>query len=79
MTRTKELRLRYEAKKKELEYRLAQARADVESAKNDEIERLQRNLDELKNAVAQSWGDLTENAARTLNQVLDRLEGKKHS
>lgn len=77
MTHTEELKLRYEAKKKELEHRLAQARSDAESAKNDEIERIEERLAALKKTVSHSWDDLTEGAAKKLNEVLDRLEGKK--
>lgn len=79
MTQVKELRLRYEAKKKDLEHRIAQARADASSEKNDQSENLRKHLEELEGAVQDSWDKMSESAAKTVNDLLDRFDSKKSS
>ncbi len=76
MSNTKELRLRYEAKKKEIEHRIAELRADTESRSNDELQKLEKQLDELKSTASEKFDSLSQQAAGAINGLLDRLEGK---
>lgn len=79
MTQKQELRLRYEAAKKDLEHRIAEAKADASSQKNDQAENLQDRLKQLESAAKENWNDMSESAAKKVNDLLDRFEGKKAS
>lgn len=68
--RTNELKLRVEAKKKELDQKLTQLRADATGAKNDEIDRIEGKLSEINNIVKDSWDDISENAVEKINNWL---------
>jgi len=68
--RKAELKQRVEAKKKELEAKLAQVKADVHGAKNDEAERLEKKLKDVTDVLKSDWDKLTETGAARINEWL---------
>jgi hypothetical protein len=56
-----------EAKQKEIEQKLAQAKADAHGAKNDQIEKWESKLNELRDTLKDGWDNLSEQAAARLN------------
>ena len=72
---TQELRDRVAAKQKELESRLAQARAAGRMHGRESTEQLQRRLNELTEIVADGWNQISETTAAKLNAWLDADEG----
>ncbi|KAA3636228.1 MAG: hypothetical protein DWP97_03135 [Calditrichaeota bacterium] len=68
--RRQELKLRVEAKKKELEQKLAELRANAEGVKNDEMDRIDGQLTDLSSLLSSGWENLTENTANKLNDWL---------
>ncbi len=65
-----ELRLRAEAKKKELESRLAEMKADATAAKDDAVKDTQDRLDAIRDAASEGWDNLTDDAAEKINRLL---------
>lgn len=74
MTQKTELKLRYEAAKTDLKHRIAKARADASSEKNDQVENLQKRLKELETFAQDSWEEMSEAAAKKVNNLLERIE-----
>lgn len=68
--RTTELRLRVEARQKQLEADIAKAKADAAGMANDQLEMLQRKLDELQSAIKDGWGKVSEATSKKLNEWL---------
>jgi len=69
-THTQELRDRVSAKQKELESRLAKARAAGRMHGRESIEQLQRRLNHLSEIVADGWNQISETTAAKLNAWL---------
>ncbi|MDY7108535.1 MAG: hypothetical protein SYC29_07840 [Planctomycetota bacterium] len=65
-----ELRHRVEAKRKMLEARLEEAKADAAGATNDTMRSLRAKLRELDEQIGDGWDSLTEEAAARLNRWL---------
>ena len=65
-----ELKLRVEAKKKELEAQIAKFRADSTGNKNDAIEALQKRLSTLESDLKHGWDNVSESIAGKLNRWL---------
>jgi chromosome segregation ATPase len=65
-----ELKLRVEAKKKELEAQIAKFKADSVGNKNDAIESLQKKLSSLEADLKHGWGNVSEAVASKLNRWL---------
>jgi hypothetical protein len=70
MSRTDELKLRVEARKKELEADLLRARAAAQGAKSDAVDALERKLKSLGETIGSSWDSLTEATAKKLSDWL---------
>jgi len=69
-TEMNELKLRVEAKKKELEAQIARVRADSMGKTNDAIEALQKKLSTLETDLKDGWENLSESIAGKLNRWL---------
>jgi hypothetical protein len=65
-----ELKLRVEAKKKELEAQLAKFKADSIGKSNDAIENLQKKLNSLEGELKHGWENMSESIAGKLNHWL---------
>ena len=76
MSNKEELRLRYEAAKKDLEARIAEKKSEGEQSKNRETEELEARLEDLQRSARDAWDDASEVAAKKLNQLIDRVEGR---
>jgi hypothetical protein len=72
MSERNELRLRIDAKKKALEARLAKLRVDGTAIANDAAETLETELKELESNLRDGWDNLTDGAARKLNDWLEK-------
>ena len=70
MSRTEELKSRIQARVKQLEADLVQAKADAQGKRNDRMEAIEAKLKEARTAMREGWDDLTEDMARKLNQAL---------
>lgn len=67
MTQTTELKSRIEAKKKELEARLLEAKADAQSKSRETEKAIRDRLDDLRGILSDGWDRLTEESAKRLN------------
>lgn len=65
------LKDRIEAKKKGLEAKLAELKADTRKNASDEIEELRTAIDDLGEAIRRGWDNMTEKAAARVNQILE--------
>ena len=65
-----ELKLRVEAKKKELEAQIAKFKADSLGNTNDAIETLQKKLNSLEGDLKNGWENMSESIAGKLNRWL---------
>lgn len=65
-----ELKARIEAKKKELEARIAKLKADSVGGANETLSKLQDKLTHLEGDLKHGWDNLTEAAAGKLNRWL---------
>ena len=65
-----ELKLRVEARKKELEAQIAKFKADSIGNTNDAIESLQKKLSSLETHLKSGWGNVSESIAAKLNRWL---------
>jgi hypothetical protein len=65
-----ELKLRVEAKKKQLEAQIAKFKADSVSEANEGLEKLQQKLNSLENDLKHGWEHVTESVAGKLNRWL---------
>lgn len=70
MSSAEELKSRIEAKRKKLEADLAQAKADAMGQGNEAVASIERKLEELNGTLRSGWDNLTENAAKKLNDWL---------
>lgn len=70
MAQTDELKHRVEAKKKAIESRIAELRADTSHQAREEREGLERKLEELGSHLSQGWENVTESVAGKLNDWL---------
>lgn len=70
MNRTNELRDRVEAKRKEIEAQLHEARADARGSASENVEKLQKKLDELGETIKDGWDSVTDAVAGKLNDWL---------
>ena len=68
--RTAELKSRVEAKKKHIEARLAEVKAEAHGSKNDTVEKLEEQLATVDSLVRQGWDDLSEKTVDKLNDWL---------
>lgn len=67
-----ELRDRVEAKRKELEAKLSEAKASGRREGREGTEQLEERLGELKETLAGGWDQLTEGVASKLNDWLSK-------
>ena len=65
-----ELKNRVEAKRKHLEAKLAEFKADAAQNQSESSKKTQEKLDELNEAVKDGWDDLSDAAAERINKVL---------
>jgi hypothetical protein len=65
-----ELKLRVEARKKELEAQIAKFKADSMGRSNDTIENLQKKLNSLEADLKTGWENMSESIAGKLNRWL---------
>ena len=65
-----ELKLRVEAKKKDLEAQIAKFKADSLGKSNDTLEALQKKLNSLEGDLKSGWDNVTESVAGKLNRWL---------
>ena len=70
MSDKKELKDRVEAKRKRLEARISELKADTRAEAREESGKLQRKLEEIKDATSEGWDDLSDKAAARLNKLL---------
>ncbi len=70
MSQRAELKDRVEAKKKMLEAKIHELKADARSTSREESEKLQAKLDDLGESLQQSWEDMSEAVAGKLNKWL---------
>ncbi len=70
MGRTDELKLRVEARKKQLEADLLKARAAAQGKKNDAVEAIEKKLKGLGEALESGWDSVTEATAKKLSDWL---------
>jgi len=69
--RTEELKNRVTAKRKQLEARLAELKADAQGKAADERDKLEARLAEIGDAVKDGWENLSERTAKKLNDLLN--------
>lgn len=69
-TRTEELKHRVLARKKELEARLEQMKADAQHSRHESAEKIRGKLRELESVVGEGWNDMKEATAERLNRWL---------
>ena len=70
MSRRDELKLRVEARKKQLEADLLKARAAAHGKTNDAVEAIERKLKGLGEALESGWDALTEATSKKLSDWL---------
>ena len=70
MSEKDELRDRIEAKKKQMESRLSELKADSRSEARAELKELEAKLEELTATLKSGWNDLTDSVAGKLNDWL---------
>jgi hypothetical protein len=70
MNNKKELKDRIQAKKKELESKLYEARADARAEARQKVESLQGKLDKLNDYLKEGWDNMSEDVAAKLNEWL---------
>lgn len=69
-TQSNELKARVKAKKKAMEAELAQLEVDARSEKNTRVAELKTKLKELETTLEKGWDDMSERAAKKLNEWL---------
>ncbi|MCA8924192.1 MAG: hypothetical protein KDD82_20450 [Planctomycetes bacterium] len=69
-TQTEELADRVQAKRKRLEARLQEARADTRKQGREAAEALQTHLDDLSELLSKGWNQVSEDVADKLNHWL---------
>lgn len=70
LSQKQELRNRVESKKRELQSKLEQAKADSRQSSRSDIEQIENKLDELNSMIEDGWDKLTEGVAGKLNDWL---------
>ena len=70
ITKVEELKDRIEAKKHELQARLAANKADVRAEAAEQRDRIQRKLNELEEHLKGGWDRVSDQVASKLNQWL---------
>lgn len=70
MSKSHELKLRVEAKVKQIKADIAQLRADAEGSKNETIEKMEAKLAHLNEVMHEGWDNLTEDASAKINEWL---------
>jgi len=73
-----ELKLRVEAKRKELEAQIARFRADSAENANEVIEALQKRLNSLEGDLKHGWDNVSDGVASRLNRWLSDKDPDKH-
>jgi chromosome segregation ATPase len=69
-----ELKLRIEAKKKDIEAQIAKFKADSVGEANEKLELLQKKLNSLEGDLKHGWDNLSETVAGKLNRWLSDKE-----
>lgn len=72
MKQTAELKKRIEAKRKELEARIAEGQANANQSMQARAKQAESELEELKSHLKQGWENLTEDVAGRLNRWLQK-------
>ena len=72
LSHRKELKDRVEAKKRQLQSRLSELKADSRSGARDEEKRLRERLENLEDTLEKGWDNLTEAVAGKLNAWLKK-------
>lgn len=70
MSEKKELKDRVEARRKRLEARISELKADSRAQAREERDKLQKKLDGIKSATSEGWENLSDKAAARLNELL---------
>jgi hypothetical protein len=68
--RTNELKHRVNAKKAQLTQKLEQLKAEAHGTKTDEIEKLEKSLQDVNDTLKSGWENLSEDAVARLNDWL---------
>jgi hypothetical protein len=72
------LKDRAEAKRKELEARLAHLKADTREGAANEVARIRTALDDLAEAAKRGWDNLTDAIAAKINRIIDVRDEEKN-
>ena len=72
MSQRAELKDRIDAKRKRLEARISELKADARSTSREEVANLQSKLDELGESLKDGWDDISEAVAGKLNAWLKK-------
>lgn len=75
MNQFSELRDRVEARKKDLEAKLLEWKADTKGSFNEKIDQAENELKNLKEIVKDGWDRVTEPIAKKLNEWLSKNKG----
>jgi len=67
-----ELKLRAEARMKELEAQLAERKADAAAGAAESKDRAEKELQALKQAAQEGWDNLKEETAARVNDILNK-------
>lgn len=70
MSQQAELKDRIEAKRKTIEAKISELKADARSTSREESEKLQSKLDALGDSLKDGWDDISETVASKLNDWL---------
>jgi len=70
VTQKNELRSRVEAKRRRLEARVEELKADATAAARKEREEAERELASLRSTLTEGWENVTERVAKKLNEWL---------
>ena len=71
MSQTDEMKDRLKAKKKTLEAKLHEARADSRKESRETVADLEKKLDDIEDALKKGWDNLSESVSARINKWLD--------
>ena len=72
LTQKERLKDRVEVTQKKLQARLAELKADTRDDMIKEREELKKKLSELQTAISDGWNNMSESAAKKINDWLDK-------
>ena len=72
-----ELKSRMEARRKEMEARLAELKADASGKQRELVDSLEKDFHSMSDAVQEGWDQLTDKTVAKLNEWLGGKEGHR--